>query len=74
MGIQRFLRFLFSGFFIFIGVELINNVSFTCTGFIKVIQLYMHLFFFHLGYYRAEFPVLYSRSLLVIYFDNTKFL
>ena len=36
------------------------------------LYIYMYLFqnFFHLGYYRvlAESPVLYSRSLLVIYF------
>ena len=46
----------------------------------KVIQLYIYMypFFFkifsHLGYYRilSSFPVLYSRSLLVIYFKHSR--
>ena len=44
----------------------------------KVIQLYMYLFFFkffpHLGYYRilSRVPVLYSRSLLIIYFKYSR--
>ena len=44
----------------------------------EMIQLYMYLFFFkffsHLGYYRilSRVPVLYSRSLLIIYFKYSR--
>ena len=52
-------------------IDLRCCVSFSCTAkWVSYTYTYIHSFrfFSHIGHYREEFPVLYSRPLLVIYF------